>query len=300
MFKGSLVALITPMRADGSVDEKAYADFVDWQIAEGTSAVVPVGTTGESPTLSHAEHRRVVEIAVEVANGRVPVIAGTGSNSTEEAIDLTRHAREAGADAALIVTPYYNKPTQEGMFLHFSAIADAVDLPIIIYNIPPRSVVDMSVETMARLAAHRNIVGVKDATANLARPLHTRRACGPAFCQLSGEDHTALAFLAVGGDGCISVTANVAPRLCSEMHAAWQEGRVAEAMAIQDRLLPLHDALFAETSPAPVKFAASLLGKTADHCRLPLAPVSEATRAKVRAAMTEVGLLNEWVPIGRA
>jgi len=292
MFKGSLVALITPMHADGSIDEKAYAELVDWQIAEGTSAVVPVGTTGESPTLSHAEHKRVVEIAIEVANGRVPVIAGAGSNSTEEAIDLTRHAREAGADAALIVTPYYNKPTQEGLYLHFSAIADAVDLPIIIYNIPPRSVVDMSVETMARLAAHRNIVGVKDATANLARPLHTRRACGSAFCQLSGEDHTALAFLAVGGHGCISVTANVAPRLCSEMHLAWREGRVGDAIAIQDRLVPLHDALFAETSPGPVKYAASLLGRTADRCRLPLAPTMAATQARVRAAMTEVGLLN--------
>ena len=292
MFKGSLVALITPMRADGSIDEKAYADFVDWQIKEGTGGVVPVGTTGESPTLTHDEHKRVTDIAVEVAAGRVPVIAGTGSNSTAEAIALTRHARQAGADAALIVTPYYNKPTQEGMYLHFSAIADAVDLPIIIYNIPPRSVIDMSVETMGRLARHRNIVGVKDATANLARPLHTRRACGPEFCQLSGEDHTALAFLAAGGHGCISVTANVAPRLCAEMHAAWADGRMAEAMAIQDRMVPLHDALFCETSPGPVKYAASLLGKTANHCRLPLAPPAEVTRARVRAAMSEAGLLN--------
>ncbi|MGC8470420.1 MAG: 4-hydroxy-tetrahydrodipicolinate synthase [Acetobacteraceae bacterium] len=292
MFKGSLVALITPMREDGSIDEKAYAEFVDWQIREGTDGVVPVGTTGESPTLSHDEHKRVVEITVEVAKGRVPVIAGTGSNSTEEAIDLTRHARQAGADAALIVTPYYNKPTQEGMYLHFTAIADAVDLPIIIYNIPPRSVIDMSVETMARLARHRNIIGVKDATANLARPLQTRRACGPEFCQLSGEDHTALAFNAAGGVGCISVTANVAPRLCAEMQGAWRAGRLAEAMAIQDRLLPLHDSLFAETSPGPVKFAASLLGKTANKCRLPLALPGEATRARVRAAMTEAGLLN--------
>ena len=292
MFKGSLVALITPMREDGSVDEKAYAEFVDWQIKEGTHGVVPVGTTGESPTLSHDEHRRVVEIAIEVAKGRVPVIAGAGSNSTEEAIALTRHAKEAGADAALIVTPYYNKPTQEGMFLHFTAIADAVDLPIIIYNIPPRSVVDMSVETMARLAKHRNIIGVKDATANLTRPLHTRRACGDDFCQLSGEDHTALSFNAAGGVGCISVTANVAPRLCSEMQTAWAEGRLQDAMAIQNRLVPLHDALFAETSPGPVKFAASLLGKTSERCRLPLAPLMEPTRARVKAAMTEVGLLN--------
>jgi 4-hydroxy-tetrahydrodipicolinate synthase len=292
MFKGSLVALITPMRSDGSVDEKAYADFVDWQIKEGTDAVVPVGTTGESPTLSHDEHKRVVEIAIEVAKGRVPVIAGAGSNCTEEAIDLARHAKMAGANATLVVTPYYNKPTQEGMYLHFMAIADAVDLPLIIYNIPPRSVVDMSVETMARLAKHKNIIGVKDATANLVRPLHTKRSCGDDFCQLSGEDHTAISFLAAGGDGCISVTANVAPRLCAAMQDAWQEGRVKDAMAIQNRLVPLHDALFAETSPGPVKFAASLLGKTSEHCRLPLAPLMEGTRAKVRAAMTDVGLLN--------
>jgi 4-hydroxy-tetrahydrodipicolinate synthase len=292
MFKGSLVALITPMREDGTVDEKAYADFVDWQIKEGTQGVIPVGTTGESPTLSHDEHCRVVEIAIEVSKGRVPVIAGAGSNSTEEAIAFTRHAKEAGADAALIVTPYYNKPTQEGMFLHFSAIADAVDLPIIIYNIPPRSVVDMTVETMARLAKHRNIIGVKDATANLTRPLHTRRACGDDFCQLSGEDHTALSFNAAGGHGCISVTANVAPRQCSEMQTAWAEGRVKDAMALQNRLVPLHDALFSETSPGPVKYAASLLGRTSERCRLPLAPLMEATRARVKAAMTEVGLLN--------
>src|SRR6201997_4401773 len=282
MFKGSLVALITPMRSDGSVDEKAYAEFVDWQIKEGTDAVVPVGTTGESPTLSHDEHRRVVEIAVEVAKGRVPVIAGAGSNCTEEAIDLARHAKQAGADATLVVTPYYNKPTQEGMYLHFKAIADAVDLPMIIYNIPPRSVVDMSVDTMARLAKHKNIVGVKDATANLTRPLHTRRACGEDFCQLSGEDHTALAFNAAGGHGCISVTANIAPRRCSQMQTAWAEGRLAEAMALQNRLVPLHDAMFAETSPGPVKYAASLLGKTSEFCRLPMAPIMEPTRARVK------------------
>ena len=292
MFKGSLVALITPMHADGAVDEKAYENFVDWQIREGTHGVVPVGTTGESPTLNHDEHKRVVEIAVGVAKGRVPVIAGAGSNSTAEAIDLARHAKRAGADAILVVTPYYNKPTQEGMFLHFSAIADAVDIPMIIYNIPPRSVVDMSVETMARLAKHPNIIGVKDATANLVRPLHTRRACGDDFCQLSGEDHTAISFLAAGGVGCISVTGNVAPRLCSEMQMSWQDGRVRDAMTIQNRLVPLHDALFAETSPGPVKFAASLLGHTADKCRLPLAPVSEGVKARVRAAMTDVGLLN--------
>jgi 4-hydroxy-tetrahydrodipicolinate synthase len=292
MFQGSYVALITPMRADGAVDEKALAAFVEWQIGQGTHGLVPVGTTGESPTLSHEEHRRVVDITIAAAAGRVPVIAGAGSNSTAEAIALVRHAKGAGAAAALVVTPYYNKPTQEGMYLHFMAIADAVDLPIIIYNIPPRSVIDMSVETMARLAKHPNIVGVKDATANLARPLHTRRACGKDFCQLSGEDHTALAFLAAGGVGCISVTGNVAPRLCASMQTAWAEGRIAEAMAIQDRLLPLHDALFCETSPGPVKYAASLLGHTAETCRLPLAPCGEATKARVRAAMVEVGLLN--------
>ena len=292
MFKGSFVALITPMREDGSFDEKAYADFVEWQISEGTNGIVPVGTTGESPTLSHDEHKRVVEIAVSVAKGRIPVIAGAGSNSTKEAIDLTRHAKEAGADAALIVTPYYNKPTQEGMFLHYSAIADAVDLPIIIYNIPGRSVVNMSVETMARLAKHKNIVGVKDSTADLQRPILQRIAMGDDFCQMSGEDQTAISFLAAGGHGCISVTANIAPRLCSEMHAAWAEGRVKDAIAIQDRLTPLHDSLFCETSPGPVKYAASLLGKTSNKCRLPLAPPGEATRDRVRAAMTSVGLLN--------
>lgn len=292
MFKGSLVALITPMTADGALDEAAFGRLVEWQIGEGTAGIVPVGTTGESPTLNHAEHKRVVELAVEVSAGRVPVIAGAGSNSTAEAIELARHAKDAGADAALIVTPYYNKPTQEGMYLHYSAIADAVDLPIIIYNIPSRSVVDMSVETMARLARHRNIVGVKDATANLARPLHTRRACGPEFTQLSGEDHTRLAFLAAGGHGCISVTANVAPRLCADMHRAWDEGEIDRAMAIQDRLLDLHDALFVETSPGPVKYAASLLGHGTAHCRLPLAPVAAPTQDLVRGAMQRAGLLN--------
>ncbi len=292
LFKGSYVALITPMRPDGAVDEAAFGAFVDWQIQQGTHGIVPVGTTGESPTLSHDEHRRVVEIAVEVAAGRVPVIAGAGSNSTAEAIELTRHAKAAGADAALVVTPYYNKPTQQGMILHYTAIADAVDLPIVIYNIPPRSVVDMSVETMAQLARHRNIVGVKDATANLARPLHTRRACGAGFVQMSGEDHTALAFLAAGGHGCISVTGNIAPRLCSEMHRAWQDGETERAVAIQDRLLALHDAMFVESNPGPVKYGASLMGHGSEHCRLPLAPVSDATRAQVRAAMLDAGLLN--------
>lgn len=292
MLQGSMVALITPMRDDGTVDEKAFAEFVEWQIAEGTEGLVPVGTTGESPTLTHEEHKRVVEICVEVARGRVPVVAGTGSNSTAEAIDFTRHAKQAGADACLVVSPYYNKPTQEGLYLHFTAIADAVDLPMVVYNIPPRSVVDIAPDTMARLAKHPNIVGVKDATANLARPLHTRRGCGADFIQLSGEDHTALAFNAAGGHGCISVTGNVAPRLCAEMQRAWRTGRVVEAIAIQDRLVPLHDALFSETSPGPVKYAASLLGHGTARCRLPLAPVADTTRGRVREAMVGAGLLN--------
>ncbi len=292
MFKGSFVALVTPMQPDGAVDLDAFGKFVEWQIGQGTHGIVPVGTTGESPTLTHDEHRQVVETAVKVAAGRVKVIAGAGSNSTAEAIELTRHARIAGADAALVVTPYYNKPTQEGMVLHYSAIADAVDLPIIIYNIPSRSVVDMTADTMGRLAKHRNIIGVKDSTANLGRPLHTRRSCGKDFVQMSGEDHTALAFLAAGGHGCISVTANVAPRLCSEMHQAWQDGLTDRAIAIQDRLLALHDALFVESSPGPVKYAASLLGHASDHCRLPMAPVAEATRTQVRTAMQAAGLLN--------
>jgi len=291
MFKGSLVALITPMRENGSLDEDAYAEFVDWQIEQGTDGLVPVGTTGESPTLTHAEHQRAIEIAVEAAGRRVPVIAGAGSNSTAEAVSLARHARARGADAVMAVTPYYNKPSQEGLYLHFMAIADAADLPVIIYNIPSRSVVDMSVETMARLSRHANIVGVKDATANLSRPLHTRRACGADFCQLSGEDHTVLSFLAAGGHGCISVTANVAPRECADMHRAWRDGRMSEALAIQDRLLPVHDAMFCESSPVPVKYGASLLGRATAHVRLPLAPISENARLRVAEAMRDAGLI---------
>jgi 4-hydroxy-tetrahydrodipicolinate synthase len=291
MFKGSLVALITPFR-DGKVDEKRFQSFVDWQIGEGTHGVVPCGTTGESPTLSHAEHKRVVELCIEVAKGRIPVVAGTGSNSTVEAIDFTRHAKQAGADAALIVTPYYNKPTQEGLYQHYKAIHDAVDLPIIIYNIPARCVIDMSVATMARLAKLPNIVGVKDATNDLARPLRTRAAIGPDFAILSGEDVTALPLLAQGGDGCISVTANVAPRACAKMHEAWQKGDVRAAMQINERLGPLHDALFVETSPAPVKYAASLLEKSTPDVRLPLVPASPEAQEKVRSAMRAAGVLN--------
>jgi 4-hydroxy-tetrahydrodipicolinate synthase len=291
MFKGSITALITPFR-DGGVDEKAFRDLVEWQIAEGSNGLVPCGTTGESPTLSHAEHMRVVELCVEAAAGRVPVIAGTGSNSTAEAILLTRHAREAGADGALIVMPYYNKPTQEGQYRHFKAIHDAVEIPIVIYNIPGRSVVDMSVETMARLAELPNIVGVKDATQDLARPLATKIRIGNGFCQLSGEDATALPLLVQGGDGCISVTANVAPRLLAEMHAAWGRGNLSRAMEINERLFPLHQALFCETSPGPVKFAASLLGRCRPETRLPLCEIADSTKTRVRDAMVSVGLIN--------
>ena len=291
-FSGSITALITPMNRDGSLDFPSFENLVDWQIREGTSALCAVGTTGESPTLSHTEHHAVVERAIKVAAGRVPVIAGAGSNSTAEATDLARHAQNAGAAAVLVVAPYYNKPTQDGLYRHFMTIADAISIPVILYNIPGRSVVDISVETMARLARHANIIGVKDATANLLRPLQLRHALDRPFNQLSGEDGTAVAFLASGGDGCISVTSNVAPALCANVQSAWKEGRVQDAMAIQDRLLPLHDAMFCESNPAPVKYAASLLGLAGETCRLPLAPLTEPSREKVRAALVATGLLD--------
>jgi 4-hydroxy-tetrahydrodipicolinate synthase len=291
MFKGSLVALITPFR-NGAVDERGFQDFVAWQIKQGTAGLIPCGTTGESPTLSHAEHKRVVELCIEVARDKVPVIAGAGSNSTQEAIELTRHAKAAGADAALIVTPYYNKPTQEGLYQHFKAINDAVDLPIVIYNIPPRSVVDMSIATMARLAKLKNIVGVKDATMDLARPLRTRLAIGPEFCQLSGEDITVVPYLSQGGHGCISVTANVAPRLCADLHEAWQRGDLKTVSAVNQRLAPLHDAMFCEASPGPVKYAASLLGKATAETRLPLCEIAAESKERVSQAMRGAGLIN--------
>ncbi|MBF5095680.1 4-hydroxy-tetrahydrodipicolinate synthase [Azospirillum sp. INR13] len=291
MFHGSIVALLTPFKG-GKVDEKAFQSFVEWQVAQGTHGLVPCGTTGESPTLSHEEHNRVVELCIEAAGGKVPVMAGTGSNSTDEAIALTRHAKQAGAQAALVVTPYYNKPSQEGLYQHFKAIHDAADLPIFIYNIPGRSVVDMSVATMARLAKLPNIVGVKDATADLSRPSRLLQEVGPDFIQLSGEDATALAFNAQGGVGCISVTANVAPALCSAMQTAWAKGDLKEAFRLRDVLSPLHDSMFVETSPAPVKFAASLLGLGSDEVRLPLVPASDTARAAVRGAMTKAGLLS--------
>lgn len=291
MFKGSLVALITPFK-NGAVDEAAFRKLVDWQIDQGTNGVIPTGTTGESPTLSHTEHKQVVEICVDQAAGRVPVIAGTGSNSTEEAIELTRHAKEAGADAALIVTPYYNKPTQEGLFRHFKAITDAVDLPVIIYNIPPRSVIDMTVETMKRLAELPNIVGVKDATASGTRPMETRLAIGPDFSQLTGEDGTVVPFLSQGGHGCISVTANVAPGPLSELHRAWGDGDLDKVMTINDRLFPLHQALFCESSPGPVKYAASLLGICEPTARLPICEIADSSKQKVESALRHAGLLN--------
>jgi len=290
-IKGSLTALITPFK-DGKVDEAAFRKLVNWQIAEGTQGLVPCGTTGESPTLSHDEHNRVIELCVEEARGRVPVIAGTGSNATDEAIALTRHAKEVGCDAVLSVTGYYNKPTQEGQYRHFIAVADAVDIPILLYNIPGRAVVGITVETMARLSRHKNIIGVKDATADLMRPSRERLACGRDWLLISGEDGTALGYNAHGGQGCISVTANLAPRLCAEFQAACAAGDYAKAREYQDRLMPLHDALFCETSPAPVKFAASLLGLCSEEVRLPLAEASESARAQVKKAMQAAGLLN--------
>jgi 4-hydroxy-tetrahydrodipicolinate synthase len=290
-FTGSLTALITPFK-DGAVDEEAFRKFVKWQIDEGTDGLVPCGTTGESPTLSHEEHDRVTALCIEAAEGRVPVMAGAGSNSTREAIALAKHAEQAGADAVLVVTPYYNKPNQEGLYQHFKAVHDAVGVPVYIYNIPGRSIVDMSVETMARLAELPRIAGVKDATADLARPAKTRAAIGPDFCQLSGEDATVVPFLAQGGHGCISVTANVAPRLCSELHRAWRRGDLAQVAELNERLMPLHVALFVEPSPQPAKYALSLLGLADNDVRLPLVPVVPETERRVRDAMMHAGLLN--------
>jgi 4-hydroxy-tetrahydrodipicolinate synthase len=290
-LRGSLTALVTPFR-NGAFDEAAFRAHVNWQIECGTHGLVPVGTTGESPTLSHDEHKEVVECCIEEARGRIPVIAGAGSNSTAEAIDFSRHAEQAGADAVLVVTPYYNKPTQEGLFHHFKAINDAIGIPIIIYNIPGRSVVDMSVDTMKRLYELRNIAGVKDATANVARVSLQRQAMGEDFIQLSGEDATALGFMAHGGHGCISVTSNVAPKQCSDMQEACLQGDYGSAIRIQDRLMPLHTALFVETNPSPAKFALSVLGRMSEEVRLPMVPVSEGTRQTVTAAMVHAGLIN--------
>jgi 4-hydroxy-tetrahydrodipicolinate synthase len=291
MFKGSITALVTPM-LNGSLDEDAFRSFVDWQIEEGSHGLVPVGTTGESPTLSHDEHKRVVLLCIEVANGRVPVIAGAGSNNTREAIELARFAEEAGANALLVVTPYYNKPNQEGLYQHFKAINDAVGIPIFIYNIPPRSVIDMSVDTMARLFELKNIVGVKDATGQIDRVSLQRAKMGADFIQLSGDDSTALAVMAHGGHGCISVTSNVAPNLLSEFQKACMSGDYAKALIYQDRLMPLHKALFLEPNPAGVKYALSAIGKMREDVRLPLVRVSDGAKAEIRAAMVHAGLIN--------
>jgi len=290
-FRGSFTALVTPFK-NGALDEQAFRDLVEWQIGEGTNGLVPVGTTGESPTLSHDEHKQVVEWCIDQAKGRVPVVAGAGSNSTREAIELAEHAEEAGADAVLVVTPYYNKPTQEGLYQHFKAINDAIGIPIIIYNIPARSVIDMSVDTMTRLFELKNIAGVKDATANVVRVSQQRAAMGEGFNQLSGEDATALGFMAHGGHGCISVTSNVAPRLCAEFQSACLRGDFAAALKLHDKLMPLHQNLFIETNPSPAKYALSVLGKIAETVRLPMVPLAEKSKAAVRDAMVHAGLIN--------
>lgn len=288
MFKGSITALITPFQ-NGEIDWKSFDNLVEWQIEQGTHGLVPCGTTGESPTLSHDEHNKIVKRCIEIVAGRIPVIAGSGSNSTAEAIELTTKAKDDGADAALIVTPYYNKPTQDGLFEHYKTLAK-IGIPIIIYNIPGRSVVDMSNETLARLAEISNIVGVKDATADLARPLAIRNLIGEDFCQLSGEDATATGYLAQGGHGCISVSSNVAPALCSEQHEAWQNGDLKTMASCRDALAPLHSALFVESSPAPVKYAASQLGLCSDEVRMPLVKASDNCRKIVDHAIEFAGL----------
>lgn len=291
MFKGSITALITPFK-DGAVDEAAFQSLIDWQISQGSHGLVPTGTTGESPTLSHFEHERVIDLCVEVAAGRVPVIAGAGSNNTDEAISLAKHAKAAGADGILVVTPYYNKPTQEGLYQHFKAVQSVTDLPLIIYNIPGRSMVDMSVETMTRLFALPNIAGVKDATGDVTRASLQRHAMGSEFIQLSGEDGSAIGFNAHGGVGCISVVANLAPGLCAELQNETLAGNYARGLEIQDKLTPLHKGLFVEANPGPVKYGASLLGLCTDDVRLPLVSPTEETRKIVREAMVHAGLLS--------
>ena len=287
MFKGSITALITPLK-NGEIDEKAFQDFVEWQIKQGSHGLVPCGTTGESPTLTHQEHERVIDLCVEAANKRVPVIAGTGSNSTDEAISLTNFSKESGANAALVVTPYYNKPTQEGLYQHFKAINDSCDLPIIIYNIPGRSVVDVNIETMTKLAKLKNIIGVKDSSNDLTRPLLTAKNITKNFCQISGEDGTIVPFLSQGGQGCISVTANIAPKMCSDLHKAWQKGELKKVQSINSLLFPLHNALFLETSPGPVKYAASLLKICLNELRLPLVSISSNTKKEIKAVLANL------------
>lgn len=293
MLRGSLTALVTPFEKGGAFDAKAFSAFVDWQIEEGTKGLVPVGTTGESPTLSHEEHHEVVKACIKAAKGRVPVVAGCGSNNTEEAVSLIKHAEMAGADAALVVTPYYNKPTQRGLYLHYAAVAKATSLPIIIYNIPPRSVIDMTPETMGRLASDfKNIVGVKDATGKVERVSEQRLSCGKDFIQLSGEDASALGFNAHGGVGCISVTSNVAPRLCAEFQQATLDNDKEKALDLQDRLMPLHKTIFIEAGVTGAKYALAKLGRMTSTVRSPLIEVEKSTAEKIDAAMRSVGLVN--------
>jgi 4-hydroxy-tetrahydrodipicolinate synthase len=290
-FHGSMPALVTPFK-DGKIDEPAFRALIDLQITSGSHGLVPVGTTGESPTLSHEEHRRAIEVCIDEARGRIPVIAGAGSNNTHEAVELARHAEKAGADAVLVVTPYYNKPTQEGLYQHFRAINGAIGIPIIIYNIPPRSVIDMSLDTMKRLYELKNIVGVKDATGDVGRISRQRHAMGPELIQLSGEDMTALACMAAGAHGCISVVANVAPTLCAELMEYALKGDFAHALRLQDKLTPLHAAIFAEPGVCGAKYALSLLGQARNEVRLPLIPVGAATEALIRRAMVHAGVIN--------
>lgn len=290
-FRGSITALVTPFKG-GMFDEEAFRALISWQIESGTHGFVPVGTTGEGPTLTHDEHRRVVEVCIDETNGRASIIAGAGSNSTQEALELAQHAEKVGADGVLVVTPYYNKPSQEGLFQHFKTVNDAIGIPIVIYNIPPRSVVDMSIETMKRLYELKNIVGVKDATASLARTALQRAALGPDFIQLSGEDMTALAVMAHGGHGCISVTSNVAPRQCAAMQEHCLAGDFRAALAIQDQLAPLHAALFVEPNPSGPKCALAELGRIAEEVRLPMMQASGSARATIRQAMVHAGILN--------
>ena len=294
MFKGSIVALITPFK-DSNLDEESFVSIIHYHLKNGTNGLVPGGTTGESPTISHDEHRKIIEICVKESNGKIPIIPGTGSNSTDEAISLTKFAEKAGADAVLVVTPYYNKPTQEGLYQHYKAINDNCGIPIIIYNIPPRSVVDMSVDTMARLFELKNIIGVKDATANLDRVTQQKNKMGDKFVQLSGEDGTALEFNLGGGNGCISVTANIAPKLCSEFQEASlaknNNNLISKAKQINEKLLPLHNSLFIESNPSGVKYGASLLGLCSEEVRLPLVKTTAPTKKIVKSAMSRAGLL---------
>ena len=291
MFSGSIPALITPFNKD-EVDYDSFQKIIECSIEQGSHGFVPCGTTGESPTLSHDEHKNVVDVCIKIVDKRVPVIAGTGSNNTIEAIEFTKHAEESGADGALIVTPYYNKPTQEGLYLHYKKIAESTNLPIIIYNIPSRSIVDMSIETMVELSKIKNIIGVKDATNDLFRPLLTRTKIKKDFCYLSGEDGTALAYLIQGGNGCISVTANIAPKLCSELHNHWKNKEIDKALQINLKLAKIHHALFIESSPGPVKYAAELLNLCSAETRLPISPIKDTTKLIIKKCMSEANLIS--------